>query len=148
MQTFLPFSCFQKSLDALDYRRLGKQRVETKQLLLALDGATKGWVNHPAAKMWRGYETALAQYGLISCQIWRARGYKDSLLEFFASRLTQAGQMPPWLGDEKLHASHRSNLRRKDAVFYSQFSEPADMPYQWPVLLDDGTYILRAGDVK
>lgn len=36
----------------LDYRRLGKQRVETWQVLLALGGKSKGWVNHPAVRMW------------------------------------------------------------------------------------------------
>jgi hypothetical protein len=41
---------------------------------------------------------------------------------------------PPWLGDERLHASHRSNLLRKDPEHYGQFewTEPDDLPYWWP----------------
>lgn len=35
MQTFLPFPSFRDSAECLDYRRLGKQRVETLQLLKA-----------------------------------------------------------------------------------------------------------------
>ena len=57
MQTFLPYPDFKKTAKCLDYRRLGKQRVECKQILNALQkrkgGITKGgWVNHPATKMW------------------------------------------------------------------------------------------------
>jgi hypothetical protein len=45
-----------------------------------------------------------------------------------------AGELPPWLGDEALHLSHRSALFRKDPDFYRPlFGEvPADLPYVWP----------------
>ena len=33
MQTFLPYKDIQKSVKCLDYRRLGKQRVEAMQIL-------------------------------------------------------------------------------------------------------------------
>ena len=36
MQTFLPHRSFSKSAETLDYRRLGKQRVEAKQILEAI----------------------------------------------------------------------------------------------------------------
>ena len=42
MQTFLPYDDFVLSLDCLDYRRLGKQRVESMQLLNAMI-TTAGW---------------------------------------------------------------------------------------------------------
>ena len=62
MQTFLPYDDFVLSLDCLDYRRLGKQRVEAMQLLNAMKREKGGWINHPATKMWRGYEKALTEY--------------------------------------------------------------------------------------
>ena len=49
MQTFLPYKSFKQSLQSLDYRRLGKQRVEAFQILNVLLGRTetKGWsLNH------------------------------------------------------------------------------------------------------
>ena len=52
MQTFLPYDDFVKSAKVLDYRRLGKQRVEAMQLLKAISGQG-GWRNHPAALMWK-----------------------------------------------------------------------------------------------
>lgn len=36
MQTFLPYISFEESAACLDYRRLGKQRLEAKQLLNAI----------------------------------------------------------------------------------------------------------------
>lgn len=43
--------------------------------------------------------------------------------------------LPPWFGNAALHASHRSNLLRKDATFYGQYgwTEKDDLPYVWPV---------------
>ena len=52
MQTFLPYKSFKDSFKVLDYRRLGKQRVEAYQILNVLLGRTKtkGWSNHPATE--------------------------------------------------------------------------------------------------
>lgn len=141
MQTFLPYPDFQASAKCLDYKRLGKQRVEAYQILRALSGQSKGWVNHPATKMWRGYEVALAKYGAEMCKEWKARGYKDSLFYKFADYLvghidrdTLTFQLPPWVGGS-IHASHRSNLLRKDKKFYGKYGwvESDDLPYVWPI---------------
>lgn len=127
---------------SLDYRRLGKQRCEAKQILMALRGESTGWVNHPATKMWRGYEPALALYGAVMCKEWKRRGYVDNLRPYFdgllAEYLSDTGValiMPPWLYDNAVVLSHRSNLVRKDADFYGwQWPDVADdLPYVWPV---------------
>lgn len=133
MQTFLPYANFVDSAQVLDYRRLGKQRVETKQILNALAGNSKGWVNHPATVMWRGYETALAEYGFVICTEWIARGYKDSLLDFFNDLRQESYELPNWLGNEDIHISHQSNLIRKDPAFYiPRFGNiTPDLPYVW-----------------
>jgi len=134
MQTFVPYPDFAESARVLDRQRLGKQRVETLQLLKALAGETKGWVNHPAAQMWRGHENALVYYGIAVCDEWTARGYKDSCREKIAAYGCGAPVvMPSWWGREDVHASHRSNLLRKDAKHYGQFgwSEPDNMEYVW-----------------
>jgi hypothetical protein len=115
---------------------LGKQRVEAYQILRALTGESKGWINHPAVKMWRGYERALAMYGLEMCNEWIARGYKDSLkprfLSFQSWKLDTL-EFPSWLGGD-IHSSHRSNLLRKNKEFYSKYgwTEPDTLAYVWP----------------
>ena len=131
MQTFLPYPDINESLRCLDYRRLGKQRVEAMQILKALNGETKGWVNHPATKMWRGYEDALAYYMNRCIDEWESRGYNNNMLR--ANRKSHEIKFPPWFSDEKFHASHRSNLLRKDPEFYGQYgwTEPDDLPYEW-----------------
>lgn len=138
MQTFLPYADFSLTAYALDYKRLGKQRVEVKQIFGALGKTSGGWVNHPAVKMWRGYETALAFYGVTICTEWIARGYNDSLLPEFVQRVngsTAPWSMPPWLGDDAFHLSHQSNLVRKLPQHYGDLfpDVPDDLPYVWPV---------------
>lgn len=137
MQTFLPYQDFVRSAQCLDRQRLGKQRVEAKQLLRALLGETRGWARHPAALMWRGHEWWLALYGATVCEEWRARGYQDAQLPFFVAalrRLEPPANLPPWLTPRFCRA-HRSNLVRKLPEHYRQFwpRVPADLPYVWPV---------------
>lgn len=136
MQTFVPIAGpeFRPSLEVLDYRRLGKQRIETKQIYNALT-VGGGWQNHPAVKMWRGCEQALLAYGIISCEIWLDRGYVDNQLDWFVSHVEPGPTvMPSWWGDDQVHSSHRANLLRKDPEYYGQFGweeEPAE-GYFWP----------------
>lgn len=129
MQTFLPYSDFKQSARCLDYRRLGKQRVECKQILRALRRKT-GRYSHPAVKMWEGYESALRFYMRECIREWRRRGYRNSMTIIVPGAI----KLPHWFGDERFHASHRSNLLRKDLKYYSQFGwgEPLDLPYYWP----------------
>lgn len=138
MQTFLPYASFRESARALDNKRLGKQRVECLQILKALTLPTYGWQNHPAVNMWRGYERAFIAYSLDVCDAWVARGYKDTChrkIIDLAKGLPLLERRPHWLGDEAVHASHRSNLLRKDPQFYGKYawSEPDHLPYVWPL---------------
>ena len=136
MQTFLPFPGFADSVVALDRQRLGKQRVEAVQILRALQGKSSGWINHPVVRMWRGYEGALALYGVAACAEWSRRGYVDNLFaEFEAAFLAATLVNPPWLGDKAFHRSHQSNLVRKMPEHYRPLfpGVPDDLPYVWPV---------------
>ena len=138
MQTFLPYPDLQASCVVLDDRRLGKQRVETFQILRALTWPDYAWKNHPAVTMWRGFVPALVEYGLASCREWVRRGYADSvatqLLAWTGGEEPTGAPLPPWWGWEALHLSHRSNLLRKDPAHYRPLfgDEPDDLPYVWP----------------
>ena len=132
MQTFLPYPSFERSAAVLDYRRLGKQRVEAQQILNAIDSSDYGWQNHPAVGMWRPYRDALVLYRNVMIGEWVSRGYNNTMPYLCHDEPI----LPDWLGDERLHASHRSNLLRKDPEFYGQYdwAEPNDLPYVWPVV--------------
>lgn len=146
MQTFLPFADFRESARALDNRRLGKQRVEGYQILKALTGQyadTNAWTNHPAVRMWRGFVPALTEYTLVCCEVWHDRGYGDSIADKiyceFSAEVEQFADnfniIPHWLRDERVHASHRAMLHRKDPVYYMDWANEAKNIYEyyWPV---------------
>ncbi|MEN3613874.1 MSMEG_6728 family protein [Plantactinospora sp. ZYX-F-223] len=148
MQTFLPYPDFGQTARSLDQRRLGKQRVEAIQVLRGLVRPGYGWRHHPAVKMWAGYEEALVRYGLDVCAEWVSTGRADTcagtLVADLAAgcglnrvrrqdELAAAGELPPWIGREDLHLSHRSALLRKDPVHYGPiFGEVPELPYVWP----------------
>lgn len=136
MQTFLPYKSFTESAACLDRQRLGKQRVEAKQVLSALLGITTGWRNHPATRMWEGYEPQLASYGIAVCHEWRQRGYVDNCGVFFQEHRGPRKRLPRphWLTDE-FCLRHRSNLVRKMPDHYGPMwpDVPNDLDYLWGV---------------
>jgi len=170
MQTFLPFSDFRVTAACLDDKRLGKQRVECKQILLALkagprqgfDAATRSWkslslfesspeltratpwYNHPATKMWKGFEYGLCLYAQSICREWRyERNFADTLLPFFCAEGAAACAalrptdyvFPSWTYRHDVLRSHQSNLVRKNPAHYRVWfpDVPDDLPYVWPV---------------
>jgi len=137
MQIFLPYEDFKKSLRVLDNKRLGKQRVETYQIISAisrrpkLDGNPyKGWLNHPCTIMWKNYLPALKQYLNYSIMEWVERGFKNTMnFEINNEEIV----IPSFLGNERFHSSHRANLLKKEPDFYNQYGwteNPLD-PYVW-----------------
>lgn len=135
----MPEDTYVASARVLDTKRLGKQRVEAKQIFLSLTDPEYGWKHHPAVKMWRGHEGSLLVYGMAVCREWTSRGHGDTLLEYFHGEILNSSyaehdSFPPWIGDERFHEAHRSNLMRKDPEWYSQFYShvPTDIPYFWP----------------
>lgn len=144
MQTFLPYEDFEASARVLDYRRLGKQRSEAKQILYILldiplnnKKPRKGWVNHTATRMWRGYDYYLCLYGISICKEWINRGYRDQQLPLFEDCLRKCKfkDKPYWLGDPEFHLSHQSNLVRKKPEHYRQYfpNVPDNLEYIWPI---------------
>jgi len=134
MQTFLPFPDFKKTAQCLDYKRLGKQRVEAMQIINILTGITPNsrWKNHPAVKMWRGYEEALMLYCNVMIAEWKLRGYNNSMTMYTCSN---APKMPPWIGSKMFHKKHRATLLVKNPEWYGKFGwkEKPKYEYEWPI---------------
>lgn len=90
MQVFRPYIDWKRSAAVLDDRRLGKQRVECKQVLnvilrrlgLIRDGK-KGWINHPIVLMYfnRGKPFVRDLKGFFGACVeeWRRRGFSNSI---------------------------------------------------------------------
>lgn len=104
VNTFILCSDLRESFKLLDNRRLGKQRVEAKQIIDVLllydqinnDCTTqeqlidlaksnilfenvKGWKNHPATKMWIGHTNALKAYFNLCVKEWISRGKNNTM---------------------------------------------------------------------
>lgn len=127
MQTFLPYKKFSSSARVLDDKRLGKQRVETLQIMKALV-TNEGWINHPVTKMWRGHEYTLLSYQKAICDEWAIdRGFTDTCLDKtidLFNQLPDDKRLPnivPWIGLKRFHSRHRANLLRKDPIHYGRF---------------------------
>lgn len=146
MQTFLVTNSFTKSVKFLDDKRLKNQRNEALCILRSLYGINLGWQNHPAVRMWRGYEEALVLYGLACCSELNFRGIHTKHMDcdpfFELHDLEKKLVYPPFLYDPKFHSSHKSALLYKDFDFYSKYGweeKPAvpnakgQLPYLWPV---------------
>ena len=137
MQTFLPYANYIETAKCLDRQRLGKQRVECKQILNALENGG-GWSNHPATKMWAGHEYQLTKYAIVIVDEWISRGYKDSMMPFFLDKLQKYAnyntEYPKWMSGG-IHITHRSNLLRKLPQHYQQFNWKcgSELEYHWPV---------------
>lgn len=161
MQTFVPIATdnFIEIAKTLDSKRLHKQALEGWQILMVLTELDpqgnpripKGWVNHPAVKMWRGHEGALLSYIQAMVVEWKQRGYKstiDSKAEATyqsASKYKSLMVTPPqWMVDQQqldtIASTHRQALLVKDYEWYSQFGWPEDPGYApkeyeyiWPI---------------
>jgi hypothetical protein len=80
VNTFVTSRCLKECARNLDNKRLGKQRVEAKQIIEALETPGKSsWERHPATKMWKGHVNALKVYYNHIVREWIARGYVNNL---------------------------------------------------------------------
>ena len=83
--------------------------------------------------MWVGYNNLLKVYLNVMIKEWISRGYKNTIIvpAFTGTHLVS----PNWLGDERLHSSHRAALLAKNYNYYSKFEwkEKPKIDYYWPV---------------
>ena len=160
MQTFITTDAldFKSIAKTLDNKRLNKQALEGWQILMTLleldpqgnPRTPKGWVNHPAVKMWRGHEGPLFDYIEAMVVEWKERGFNSTILDKARSTMVVANQtrdvsttLPDWAQQETLKviaSTHRRALLVKDYSWYSQFHWPEDpgyppteYEYVWPV---------------
>lgn len=137
MQTFLSEHTFEESARVLDTKRLNKQLLEGRQIMAALAGETRGWVNHPATRMWYGAEVWLYDY-LEACKdamAERGVSYEKNWTEIqriFVENWPhqqRAVYRPYWWLDsaeqERVVMTHRASLYHKDPDHYSDYATAA-----------------------
>lgn len=147
MQTFVAFANMALSASVLDSKRLNKQLLEGRQIyhILASNKRSGAWVNHPAVKMWRNYDTGLYAYLEAIKDECVQRGIQTEknwtvIQQMHANNWHRGDNvvMPPWWGDSKIHDSHKANLYKKDPEYYYHFYDAPNEPccdkcnYRWP----------------
>lgn len=158
-----PLQICRETARILDTPRLGKQRIECQQIFTALDTG-KGWIHHPATKMWAGSLGALCSYGYWMCEEWRDRGYEDTMLPWFYDRLPDGGvyyeDWPWWFGHPEMVRTHRSKLIHKLPTKYRPvwghscvdrtLTIPSRyrLPYIWPGPVQREGFKLSAAEQK
>lgn len=141
MRTFLPYPNFDRSLRALDYKRLGQMRTTVLHLL------QNPAQNHPIYLMWYKHEHALARYGYLASRLFGKR-YIDTvarsiLTECHKRNLPDPRQNPKeypwWFGVEAVHESHQAVLVYEDpGLYYHKFPNVTPPPqdgYEQPPLV-------------
>jgi len=105
----------------LAMNRLGKQRVEAKQLIDAITAFKAGnpnpsWINHPAARSWINNLDSLKLYFNAVVSEWVSRGYKNNY-ELYTD-IDPNAEPPYWMDCPAVHYSHIAQLMQKDNFYY------------------------------
>jgi hypothetical protein len=86
VNTFIITENLSDTFKLLDSKKLGKQRLEAKQIIEILERIDNGeditniaYASHPAAKMWIGYTNALKAYYNLCVFEWINRGYNNTM---------------------------------------------------------------------
>jgi len=119
MQTFMTDRDWSTVASTLDSVRLNKQLVECQQILAVLHGKRQGYKNHPAVKMWAGYEKALATYAkCMGQEIWYRTGKTHKSLKKIKEYdfSNSCRDEPKWVTMEEIIVTHRSRLVQKGKV--------------------------------
>jgi hypothetical protein len=148
MQTFLPHSDISIVANELDSKRLNKQILECFQILKVLSSGDPhaAWRNHPAVKMWRGYEGGLWDYTMSMVIEATLRGIKtdknlDNLITLRDIHSDSWGRgLPDWFDDDdtmlRVTTTHQANLYKKAPEMYPQYIDAVNSPYNKPCCPD------------
>lgn len=152
MQVFLPEANFAKCAKVLDTKRLVKQLLEGRQIMnvLAGESTTKGWHNHPAVKMFTGYEKTLYQYLKAIRDEMQSRNYKwennwSVIQDLYDRHFADDPQAAPhWMVDNEEFArvltTHRGRLWEKNPEHYAQYKDEGRVFMKYVCCPDKCTY--------
>jgi len=147
---WLPYPNLRLSAHVLDSQNLGSQVGQCLRILTMIAGHREGGRDkfHRTTLSWWHFPEALALYTEYAMIELSSRGHSSSLpsprhpeglklYDFPKSWGTDSPVMPDWIGIERIHASHRAALLRRDRAWYSQFAwhETPVLNLQWPGLM-------------
>jgi len=127
---FHPFGSAEESVSSLDNARLGKQRLEAKQIILNIEaaerGEKRGFTSHPASRAYEGHLNYLKYYYNLTLEEWARRGMKNTMAPFEVESPVEV----PWFAEcvPRMMAD-RAALIRKYPAWYLPIFGPVDPLY-------------------
>lgn len=132
MHIYLPYPSFSKTAACFPTNFLVTQVYDAHKALLTLGGFDTAQMYHPMIRMWAGWELALSVYHDAMITEYLSRGGSSEFALLNIKKYT----LPPWLGNERIHKSHQSNLIRKHPQHFRPifgFDIPINLTYVWPL---------------
>jgi len=118
----------------LDYKRLGKQKLECKWIINSIESKKNN--KHPGYLMWEGYLNYLKHYTNCIIEEWLRRGYKNTM-EIYS--LPSEFEKPWFFTYRPLQLTHICSLKRKDSNYYNnvfpnspEITQYMTIGYLWP----------------
>lgn len=139
MQVFRPYIDPVASAKVLDNLRLGKQRVEAKQVMLAilrklglLNDNKRGWLNHPIVLLYfndgKPYINDLVNYFNAVVKEWVSRGFENNVaLSDIANLLSKVDGSEGTPVNEVMAREYRRVLLLKDPCHYIRVFSPEEI---------------------
>ncbi len=118
VNTFIPFKSISKTMKVLDRQRLGKQRLECKQIIEVIENKRTGYKNHPIVCMWKDNVDGLKYYYNKCIDEWVNRGYKNNMEKYEIEYKNKKDIMPWWIYNKQVRMSHQASLLRKNYEYY------------------------------
>lgn len=124
MQIFITGSPFETA-QVLDKRRLNKQIIECLQIMKAIKGESKAWLNHPCVKMYREHLDWLKNYfGTLD-------DFRDGHIEHAKFFSFLADKFRPHFHTQEYFNQMKRRLFTKDNEYYKQWLHLGESDVNW-----------------
>lgn len=125
VNTFILSSDNNETARLLRQPHLVKQITEGFQILSILEGTNKGkgFVNHPAVKMWEGYTEGLKDYIYCMMKEAKRREYKVNSDKMKSIKQEETPEFPNWFYNKRMHECHRAMLCHKHPEYLEIFEK-------------------------
>jgi hypothetical protein len=131
MQVFIIGSPLETA-EALDRKRLNKQIIECQQILNAIDGKTKAWVNHPCTVQYKNNKEWFINYLNTLIHYRRYITLNDTFyLEAASICNCCANKLIPLFHTQEYFDNMKRRLYTKDHNHYKQFEILGESYENW-----------------
>lgn len=119
IEIYLPYEDFQKSLECMDVRTLGNQRIESFQLIKTLVwDEPKTSYSSPVEELWKNHTIALVKYYNMSVDLWKEKGFKNTFPKITNFKFPEEISLPECIGNSNFHRAYQIQLLKENRKHY------------------------------